>query len=259
MRQPARPDRVDTRVESVRRDASQRQDEVLLPERCDRQQRFQVPPDAALVRTLVRHVAVLDGARVEQERRSRVRDLQPRPLRQLFDQAEVRHFVRSQSGLVIVGTDPVDSDRFPRQEREDEPVSESGVTREGQDSRLSVRCLRRWPASTSTSQRACSELATGPAYMLYSEIERLNEAVQHELSPFATRDEENFLSTIVSLLAPALYDGSQLAQAGSLGCFSRWMKKRGYHGQLSCRWTLGFAARCACYRSRVARRWRLRP
>lgn len=97
MGQPARPDRIDTRVDRVGRDPSEGQHQVLFPKRRQRQQRFQIPPDGppfALMGTGVSDVTVLDRARVEEERSARVGNLEPRTLRQLFDQPQERHLVR---------------------------------------------------------------------------------------------------------------------------------------------------------------------
>lgn len=145
MRQPARPNRVDARIKAVRRDAPEGQDEVLLPERSDREQRLEVPAHAAFVRTLVRDLAVLDRARMEEERGSGVGDLEPRPLGELLDEAEVGHLVRSEAGLVVVGADAVDADGLAGEEREDETMAEARVAGKGQDARLPVRRIRGGP------------------------------------------------------------------------------------------------------------------
>lgn len=138
MRQPARPDRIDTWVDRVGRDPSEGQDQVLFPKRRQRQQRFQVPTDGppfALMGTRMGNLAVLDRARVEEERRARVGNLEPRPLRQLFDQPQEGHLVRLQTGFVIVGSDAVDPDGAAREQREDESVSEAGVAFEREHAR----------------------------------------------------------------------------------------------------------------------------
>lgn len=125
--QSARSYDVDARVPRVCRDAPQRQGEVLLAKGRDREQGFEEPAYAALDGALVRDVAVLDRARVEEDARPSVRDLYARALGELLDEAEERDLVGAQARVVVVGADAVDANWPAREEREDEAVTEAGV------------------------------------------------------------------------------------------------------------------------------------
>lgn len=127
VRQPARPDHIHARVPPIRRDAPQRQTEILLPKWRDRQQRFEEPPYASFERTLVGDLAVLDRAGVEEDACAGIADLDPRTLGEFLHQAEEGDLVDSQAGVVVVWPDPVYPYWSAREEGEDEAVPESGV------------------------------------------------------------------------------------------------------------------------------------
>lgn len=126
MRAPARPNRVHTRIPPIRRDPPQRQRQLLLPKRCQRQERLEVPPHAALGRALVLDRPAGDGARVEEERGTGVGDLDAGSLGEALEEAEEGDLVGVQAGVVGVGADGGDPDWPPGKEREDQPCGAGG-------------------------------------------------------------------------------------------------------------------------------------